>query len=79
MKLTPWFSGDQKPVRPGVYERNYKNAWDGEFLMGQPSYFDGIYWYAGAWDSEQAVEAWENYVVSDYQSLPWRGILRNGK
>jgi len=76
MKLTPWFSGDQKPARPGVYERDYG---DSPCEFGSVVWFcrwGGAYWYAPS--RSHGLASTENNV-SIRQSLPWRGILRNGK
>lgn len=71
MKLTPWFSGDQKPVRPGVYERDYgtRNPWF--------CHWDGSRWGMSGETSDKAV-AWRHWA-SVNQCIRWRGILRNGK
>lgn len=39
IKLTPWFTGDQKPVRVGVYQRDLY----GEDVKAY-SYWDGEVW-----------------------------------
>ena len=37
MRLTPWFPGDVKPVRDGVYERKFLDScgWYAMFYRGQ--------------------------------------------
>ena len=68
MKTTAWYSGDQKPVRVGVYERKYSFGiyccwWNGEAFQ--------------AWDSTPALcakRAQRSRLVSGLQSLPWRGV-----
>ena len=71
MKLTQWFPGDVKPVHVGVYERRLKGTttvfysrWDGE-----------------KWWSLRRTVTGANTVLpvlrfSDYQNLPWRGVLK---
>lgn len=69
MKLTPWFIGDQKPVRPGVYGRDYgtRNLWF--------CHWDGFRWGMSGDTPENAV-AWRHWASLE-QGLPWRGILRD--
>ncbi len=76
MKLTPWFSGDQKPVRVGVYERKYGEADDDE--AGLYCYWDGLHWHA--WEAT-AYGAYihvnlRNPHYSAFQYEPWRGVLK---
>jgi hypothetical protein len=65
MKLTGWYSGDQKPVRKGIYERDHG-------YCSSFSWFDGGNWRASFYFIEKAIE--NNGWVSSYQDLPWRGI-----
>ena len=55
MKLTPWFSGLECPVRAGVYERKLYNYHTGDPLIVY-SYWDGQHWYIGANEIEDAVK-----------------------
>ena len=68
MKLTPWFPGDVKPVHVGVYERRLKfttvvfySRWDGK-----------------KWRALRRTVTGANTVlrVSEYQNMPWRGVLK---
>jgi hypothetical protein len=70
MKLTPWFSGDQKPVRVGVYER--KHVWE----VPVYAYWNGEWWGTGAFRKHRAVH--KDYIgrPSMHQNLPWRGVMR---
>ena len=63
-KKTPWISGDKKPVRVGVYERQDKtNAfW----------FWNGDYWVFGGTSSLGS--AHRRGINSPHQSLPWRGL-----
>lgn len=66
-KLTPWFSGDVKPARSGVYVRD----------LG----FAVLYamWNDAAWlDGRRSAED-TRYVttVSAYQNAPWRGLAHD--
>lgn len=63
-KLTPWFDGDVKPVRPGIYERNYHSA-----FIEPKDYWDGQKWML----------SFNGTTASDIISgirLPWRGLAR---
>lgn len=67
MKLTPWFPGTVKPVRPGVYQRI---VW----CRRTYSFWDGQHWHAGTESPKPA-----RYVdrLSDFQaSAQWRGIRK---
>ena len=68
-KLTPWIDGHIKPVRKGVYQRNYGAIDD----MPDTSFsrWDGKQWF-GADDTVN--EAFFNDFVSRTQYLPWRGL-----
>lgn len=73
MKITkdmygPWRSGDEKPTRPGVYERMYPSD-----ELGY-SYFDGNYWMMGAAEIDLAYIFSHRPVVYGAQSLHWRGL-----
>ena len=66
MKLTPWFSGDVKPVREGVYERQYNE--DGS----QYCYWNGKFW--GLYATIPKIAVWLQNSSSADQNLPWRGV-----
>lgn len=67
MKLTPWFSGDQKPVRVGVYLRDYG---DGVFWC----YWNGIDWCVGSIFADKAMFCTD--CITLFQNLPWRGVMK---
>lgn len=67
MKLTPWFSGDQKPVRKGVYQRVFKNK-------KHYSFFNGMRWFVGS-GSPSTARTYEGWDTS-FQNLPWRGVMK---
>ena len=69
-KLTPWIDGSIKPVRAGVYQRDY--SW------GIPYYckFDGSVWYCLHYTVKGASE---ELSISDAQNLPWRGLAEQPK
>lgn len=67
MKLTPWFTGDQKPVRVGVYQRKQGESSHYSYWCGDP-------WGASAHDMMSA-KAYSPYA-SLSQNLPWRGVMK---
>ncbi len=69
MKLTPWFDGDQKPVRVGTYQRNFCSAilW---------SYWDGKYWSIASRYMKTTEAYSQNKYYSEAQDLPWRGVMK---
>ena len=72
-KLTPWIDGHIKPVRKGVYQRNYgaiDDLPDTAFAR-----WDGKQWF-GADDTVEGA-AFFNDFVSRSQYLPWRGLASN--
>lgn len=74
MLRTPWFSGDLKPVRPGVYERMF-STWTGRHDLVQFSYFDGNHWYLAGETVSDALNRMSLGATMS-QSLPWRGVVR---
>lgn len=68
MKLTPWFDGDEKPARTGLYQRMapareaityaYYAHSVGKWFLGDP----------------KAEVADKSVTHSWWQKLPWRGI-----
>ena len=67
MKLTPWFHGSIKPVRVGVYQRDYGKH--GGIVY---CYFDGILWHGAA--AELCFVSKTAHSLSQY--MPWRGVLK---
>ena len=67
MKKTPWFRGDQKPVRVGYYQRDYGG--DGVGL----DFWNGVEW--GLWMSVAPFTEFLWTRLSE-QNLPWRGVLK---
>ena len=70
MKLTPWIDGSIKPVRAGVYEREYGTE--------IPCYceFDGSAWH---WMHHTVEGASGALHMSPRKNLPWRGIAEQPK
>lgn len=66
-KTTPWLDGLIKPVHIGVYERDHC----GHLSY---SYWNGTAWCWGRRSVNGAAEfgGW----ISQWQELPWRGVLK---
>ena len=71
MILTDWFDGAVKPVRNGVYEREYIA---GKAKIPRYCYWDGKHWYVGTDSLDQAV--FHPLLTAPNQSLRWRGVLK---
>lgn len=74
MKLTPWFPGAVKPVRVGVYEREYPLIPSDEGTVHLYCYWSGNKWSTWALSPKDAFNLW--YTVGALQDLPWRGVLK---
>jgi hypothetical protein len=69
VKLTPWFPGTVKPVRPGVYETAYRGIrWFRKW--------DGNRWYVG---DETPSVAWKEKSRTAVTGFPWRGLAEEPK
>lgn len=64
-KLTPWFPGDVKPARKGIYQRLYP------YDKVQHCYWTGRSWRAGTWHAGNSMVV---KFASDHQRLSWRGL-----
>jgi len=78
IKLTPWYPGNVKPARAGVYEVKRRIA-----RCAIYRYFDGKRWYYGGVDPKDAMyefRIWKRFPHS--QTPPkqqWRGLARKPK
>lgn len=72
IRTTPWFGGDEKPLsdRPGPYERKYSNN------KKRWCWWDGVFFGCPALTPEQSKHQYKWYGCSNYQNLPWRGVLK---
>lgn len=72
INFTGWYDGDQRPARPGVYQRQMPHT-DG-FLMW-------AHWNGKRWGLSKLVPrlAVEGKVRSKHQRLPWRGLTEEIK
>jgi hypothetical protein len=73
MNLTDWFPGSTKPVRKGVYQR--------EYIYGKSKQLPYCYWNGKKWSfAEPTVELAKEHTIvfidSPRQQLPWRGVLK---
>lgn len=73
MNLTDWFPGSTKPVRKGVYQRQYTY---GKTPSIQYCYWNGKGWGMGEHTVEQAMRHEDAFMVAPRQHLPWRGVLK---
>lgn len=73
MKLTPWFSGDQKPVRVGVYQRHYINHKG--YIELRYCWWNG-YGFCTSWKSPDSAERNKDMGLSLEQQMPWRGVMK---
>lgn len=71
-KYTPWFSGDVKPVRPGVYETDSKGS---PFRCFQ--FWDGVKW--GLASITPAIAHACAGTTSLCQDDAWRGLTKEAK
>jgi hypothetical protein len=70
MNPTPWFPGEVKPVREGVYQRVYNR----DFKDLRYCFWDGQLWRVGYKTIEESAEYIRGFAHS--QKLPWRGIRK---
>jgi hypothetical protein len=68
-KLTPWFPGDVKPARPGVYETDAETD----------SYLCYQLWTGNHWGWCSANSGFVLPYESRYQSPRWRGLAKEPK
>jgi hypothetical protein len=73
MNLTDWFPGSTKPVRKGVYQREYTY---GKSKQIQYCYWNGKEWDMGQSTVEEAMWYAKVFISSPRQQLPWRGVLK---
>lgn len=66
-KLTPWFPGDVKPARPGVYQTR-----DGKDVCYQ--FWTGEQWNMATTSAEYAADFQQDGDRSHFQNDPWRGL-----
>lgn len=76
-KLTAWLPGTSKPIRAGVYQRNYRAAVSNDKSIGVAyCYWDGKRW--SLYDSTPEGAKRGQGLYSMHQKLPWRGLVAKG-
>lgn len=78
-KLTPWFPGDVKPVRIGVYEAEWDYG-DGD-ITTYFNHFDGQHWHSGWFDLTSVRPSDPRIGRTSGGDFPknWRGLSSNPK
>lgn len=71
MKLTGWYSGDQKPARVGVYERLY----DKNHGIKLYCFWDGAHFSIGYLSPNACANRLKSQAAPD-QYFPWRGVAK---
>ena len=82
MQMTPWFEGEVKPIRVGVYRRR---RYPHQHVANKPAtriqrfaYFDGQHWYPEHKSVKAAlqhgIDALGTDDVSAYQECEWQGL-----
>jgi len=66
-EMTPWFPGDQKPDRVGVYETDGRGS---SFIFYQ--FWNGEFWGVAGESIEEAMNA--SSRRSWFQNESWRGL-----
>jgi hypothetical protein len=70
---TPWYPGDVKPHRKGVYERQCPEPDD------RYSYWNGEFWAPSDSTIDGAMDPFWIDSLSDWQTVPWRGLTREAE
>lgn len=71
MNTTKWYPAEVKPVRKGLYQRDFALV-SGHGITIRFSYWNGRFW--GGW-AEHPIAAMKNRrQASSTQSIPWRGL-----
>jgi hypothetical protein len=68
MKLTEWFPADAKPVRAGVYQKDFEDGCEYQ-------YWDGSRWHYGSYTPEGTMLMFGHYL-NEPLPRPWRGIKK---
>lgn len=79
-KMTPWFPGNVKPVRPGVYNVSCRSSGQTGNWYGR---FDGNRWYGNWGDSPSDPIMWpmRRCWKPAHEGTPttWRGLAKEPK
>lgn len=66
-EVTPWYAGQEKPERPGVYQRLGGRGDDVWYAR-----WDGVQWRQNAARADLAEDSVQRSI---YQERPWRGLV----
>jgi hypothetical protein len=69
LKLSPWHDGSVKPVRAGLYEREFN--WGIDFC-----WFDKKWFVFGTCAKDAYFEFSRKNTTSNQSNLRWRGVLK---
>jgi hypothetical protein len=81
MKLTPWFPGEVKPYRPGVYECQWRPI---QFMGGRWfNEWDGKQWRYGCYSAKDHAHLFKrkhpvDHALVQRALLQWRGVRAAG-
>ena len=74
LKLTPWYPGNVKPVRVGIYERDFTGKY---YEPVGYTKWTGEHWTASYDDLKTARLCFKyEHDEGRWQSLPWRGVRK---
>lgn len=76
MKLTPWFTGNVAPVRPGVYERYFIPT-----KIVRYAYWNGSVWCVGGKTPKEALLYKKQKSAGQLKAVTimWRGLAEEPK
>lgn len=72
LQLTDWISGDLKPVRNGIYQRDLNKIFGNSISIYYAYFIDG-YWFSGNRILDDVIT---EYGRSQFQNAPWRGLKK---
>ena len=74
LKLTDWYTGDQKPMKVGPYQRRYSSlrGWSGSAPLY--CWWDGKFFKLPMRKPDECKASDGN---SDHQDIPWRGLAED--
>lgn len=72
-ELTPWLPGHTKPIRPGIYQRQFP---DKQIAY---AHWSGTRWYCASVQKVYAMQYFKLRFESAKRDLPWRGLAEKAK
>lgn len=73
-ELTDWISGDLKPVRDGLYERNFEDL-EAHKCFYYSWFINGTWSCGGSGFDVMSINPVQSKSI--YQNRPWRGLAKN--